>query len=52
VEPTPLYAWSLVWPRQSPHPMVPALIRAFAERGRRRWLDYDPDRDWLPGDPA
>lgn len=53
VEPTPLYAWSLVWPRQSPHPLVPALVRAFAERGRRRrWLDYDPDRDWLPADPA
>ncbi|MFB4307493.1 LysR family transcriptional regulator [Actinomadura sp. GTD37] len=52
VDPTPLYAWSLVWPRQAPHPMVPALLRGFAERGRRhRWLEYDPDRDWLPADP-
>ncbi|TDD79105.1 LysR family transcriptional regulator [Actinomadura darangshiensis] len=53
VDPTPLYAWSLVWPRQSPHPMIPALLRGFAEYGRRhRWLEYDPARDWLPGDPA
>ena len=52
VGPTPLYAWSLVWPRQSPHPMIPALLRGFAEHGRRhRWLEYDPARDWLPGEP-
>jgi DNA-binding transcriptional LysR family regulator len=49
VDPTPLYAWSLVWPKRTPHPEVPTLLRAFAEEGRkRRWLEYRPDRDWLP----
>ncbi|WP_063752655.1 LysR family transcriptional regulator [Streptomyces sp. NRRL S-350] len=49
VDPTPLYAWSLVWPKHSPHPRLPALLRAFADTGRRnRWLEYRPDRDWLP----
>ncbi|MFE2349888.1 LysR family transcriptional regulator [Kitasatospora cineracea] len=53
VDPVPLYAWSLVWHRERPHPAVPALLRAFAERGReRRWLEYRPDRDWLPGADA
>jgi hypothetical protein len=53
VDPTPHYAWSLIWPRQSPHPMLPALIRGFAEYGRRhRRLEYDPARDWLPGEAA
>ncbi|WP_141576864.1 LysR family transcriptional regulator [Actinomadura sp. WMMA1423] len=53
VDPTPLYAWSLMWPRQSPHPMLPALLSRFAEYGRRhRWLEHDPDRDWLPGEAA
>ena len=53
VDPTPLYAWSLMWPRRSPHPMIPALLRGFAERGRRRrWLEHDPGRDWLPAGPA
>ncbi|MFE0463038.1 LysR family transcriptional regulator [Kitasatospora sp. NPDC058965] len=49
VDPTPLYAWSLVWPRRAAHPGVPALLRAFTEvGGRRRWLEYRPERDWLP----
>ncbi|MEV4560671.1 LysR family transcriptional regulator [Kitasatospora sp. NPDC049285] len=48
-DPVPLYAWSLVWHRDRPHPAVPALLRAFADRGReRRWLEYRPGRDWLP----
>ncbi|BAJ28606.1 MULTISPECIES: LysR family transcriptional regulator [Kitasatospora] len=52
-DPVPLYAWSLVWHRERPHPAVPALLRAFAERGRdRRWLEYRPGRDWLPGADA
>jgi DNA-binding transcriptional LysR family regulator len=47
--PTPVYAWSLIWPGQQEHPMLPALLGAAAETGRRRrWLDYDPARDWLP----
>ncbi|RAG87485.1 LysR family transcriptional regulator [Streptacidiphilus pinicola] len=49
VDPTPLYAWSLVWHRDRPDPGVPALLRAFAETGGpRRWLEYRPGRDWLP----
>ncbi|MBV6700577.1 LysR family transcriptional regulator [Kitasatospora aureofaciens] len=53
-DPTPLYAWSLVWrsgaPNADPHPQLQPLLRAFAEEARRsRWLEYDPARDWLPG---
>ncbi|WP_280691069.1 LysR family transcriptional regulator [Kitasatospora sp. GAS204B] len=49
VDPTPLYAWSLSWPRHAAHPAVAALLRGFAEVGRRnRWLEYRPERDWLP----
>ncbi|MEU8514473.1 LysR family transcriptional regulator [Kitasatospora sp. NPDC048722] len=59
VEPTPLYAWSLLWRTESgpgdgaaadQHPRLQPLLRAFAEEARRsRWLEYDPARDWLPG---
>lgn len=50
VAPTPLYAWSVIW--RDDTPALAALLRAFAEVGARsRWLEYDPDRDWLP-DPA
>lgn len=49
VGPTPLYAWSLSWPRRAAHPAVATLLRGFAEVGRRnRWLEYGPERDWLP----
>ncbi|MFJ9519925.1 LysR family transcriptional regulator [Kitasatospora sp. NPDC101801] len=49
VEPTPLYAWSLVWCRNRQEPGVTELLRRFAEvGGRRRWLEYRPERDWLP----
>ncbi|MBW8484094.1 LysR family transcriptional regulator [Actinomadura parmotrematis] len=53
-DPTPLYAWSLVWDAAARHPELPALLRSLAETGRaRRWLEYDPARDWLPpGDAA
>ncbi|WP_035799019.1 LysR family transcriptional regulator [Kitasatospora mediocidica] len=50
VDPTPLYAWSLLWRGADPHPLLEPLLRAFAEQARRnRWLDHDPRRDWLPG---
>ena len=54
VSPTPLYAWSLMWRTEDPHPGVEPLVRAFGEvGGRRRWLEYRPGRDWLPaGDAA
>lgn len=47
--PTPLYAWSLLWREADPHPQLGDVLAAFAEHGaRRRWLEYDPDHDWLP----
>jgi hypothetical protein len=50
VEPTPLYAWSLIW--RDDTPAIDALLRALAEVGSRsRWLEYEPGRDWLP-EPA
>lgn len=50
VDPTPLYAWSLTWRTEERHPLLPPLLRAFAETGRRRrWLEYVPGADWLPG---
>jgi hypothetical protein len=48
-DPTPLYAWSLIWLSQDRHPLLRTLLRCFAETGRRRrWLEYDATRDWLP----
>ncbi|MGK5629462.1 LysR family transcriptional regulator [Streptomyces sp. URMC 123] len=67
VAPTPLYAWSLVWPgpralapygpgrgpETAPEPApLRELLDAFARTARRnRWLEFDPTRDWLP-DPG
>ncbi|MFI0451565.1 LysR family transcriptional regulator [Actinomadura sp. 6N118] len=48
-DPTPLYAWSLLWRSNADHPLLDALINAFvAEAARNRWLEYDPAHDWLP----
>ncbi|WP_261569395.1 LysR family transcriptional regulator [Frankia gtarii] len=48
VDPTPLYAWSLLW-RGEPCATGRGLLRVFAETAaRRRWLEYAPGRDWLP----
>jgi DNA-binding transcriptional LysR family regulator len=48
VDPTPLYAWSLLWCGSGP-PLLHTLLSALAgEAGRNRWLEYDPARDWLP----
>ncbi|MFD8971250.1 LysR family transcriptional regulator [Streptomyces sp. NPDC059593] len=53
VDPTPLYAWSLVWRTGSGHPGLTGLTAACAAEARRsRWLEYDPARDWLPEPPA
>ncbi|MEU6039789.1 LysR family transcriptional regulator [Actinomadura sp. NPDC047616] len=50
VDPTPLYAWSLLWRGNGDHPLLAALMNAFdTEAQRNRWLEYDPTRDWLPG---
>ncbi|MFB7538309.1 LysR family transcriptional regulator [Streptomyces zaomyceticus] len=49
VDPTPLYAWSLLWRTGSTHPGLDTLAAACAgAAGRSRWLEYDPTRDWLP----
>ncbi|MFD0415601.1 LysR family transcriptional regulator [Streptomyces sp. NPDC127108] len=53
VDPTPLYAWSLLWRTGNAHPGLDRLAAACAgEAGRSRWLEYDPARDWLPEQPA
>ena len=53
VDPTPLYAWSLLWRSADAHPATEALLRTFAETGRaNRWLEYRPGRDWLPDTDA
>ncbi|QES51858.1 LysR family transcriptional regulator [Streptomyces venezuelae] len=52
VDPTPLYAWSLLWRTGNGHPGLTGLATACAEEaGRRRWLEYAPTRDWLPEPP-
>jgi DNA-binding transcriptional LysR family regulator len=49
IDPTPLYAWSLLWRPAGHHPRLPALLDAFARTGRRRrWLEFRPGPDWLP----
>ncbi|MEU3845029.1 LysR family transcriptional regulator [Streptomyces sp. NPDC028635] len=53
VDPTPLYAWSLLWRAGDGHPGLAGLMAACAaQAGRSRWLEYDPARDWLPEPPA
>ncbi|WP_433519653.1 LysR family transcriptional regulator [Nonomuraea sp. CA-143628] len=48
-DPTPLYAWSLLWRGNGAHPLLDTLVSAFAAKAQRnRWLEYDPIRDWLP----
>ncbi|MEV4873286.1 LysR family transcriptional regulator [Streptomyces syringium] len=52
VDPTPLYAWSLLWRTGNVHPGLNHLTAACAaEAGRSRWLEYNPARDWLPEPP-
>ncbi|UNT00724.1 LysR family transcriptional regulator [Streptomyces tubbatahanensis] len=52
VDPTPLYAWSLLWRTGNPHPGLHGLTTVCAAEARRsRWLEYDPARDWLPEPP-
>ena len=53
VQPTPLYAWSLLWRSADRHPDRSALVAAFTESGRAdRWLEYRPGADWLPAADA
>lgn len=49
VDPTPLYAWSLLWRTGDRHPGMDTMLAGFAEAGRAaRWLEYRPGEDWLP----
>ncbi|MGI5478754.1 LysR family transcriptional regulator [Streptomyces lavendofoliae] len=53
IDPTPLYAWSLLWHADSGHPGLDRLTAACAAEARRsRWLEYDPTRDWMPEPPG
>lgn len=53
IDPTPLYAWSLLRRDNGGHPLLDTLTSAFAaEAERRRWLEHDPARDWLPEHPG
>ncbi|MFG2500877.1 LysR family transcriptional regulator [Streptomyces sp. NPDC048441] len=53
VNPTPLYAWSLLWRSGNRHPGLNSLTAACAaQAGQSRWLEYDPARDWLTEPPA
>jgi DNA-binding transcriptional LysR family regulator len=48
-DPTPLYAWSLIWRGDDSREQLALLHTAFADAARaRRWLEYHPARDWLP----
>jgi DNA-binding transcriptional LysR family regulator len=49
VDPTPLYAWSLIWRRDDHHPRLAELLESFGAAGRAsRWLEFRPGADWLP----
>ena len=53
VDPTPLYAWSLLWRTENPHPGVSGLAAACARQAAQsRWLEHAPTRDWLPDGPG
>ncbi|MFI9102639.1 LysR family transcriptional regulator [Streptomyces fildesensis] len=49
VDPTPLYAWHVIWRASENHPALGPLLDAFARTARAHdWLAYDPARHWLP----
>ena len=49
IDPTPLYAWSLIWRRDDHHPRLAELLESFAAAGRAaRWREFRPGADWLP----
>ncbi|MEU9034066.1 LysR family transcriptional regulator [Streptomyces sp. NPDC048352] len=53
VDPTPLYAWSLLWRTGDEPPGLTRLTAACAARaGQSRWLEYRPARDWMPEPPT
>jgi DNA-binding transcriptional LysR family regulator len=49
VDPTPLYAWHVIWRTGERHPVLADLLATFAATAREEnWLSYDPARQWLP----
>lgn len=49
VAPTPQFLWWVVHRTEARHPQLARLLSLMAKHRRReRWLDFDPDRDWLP----
>ncbi|GII81884.1 LysR family transcriptional regulator [Sphaerisporangium rufum] len=49
IDPTPLYAWSLLWRDNGGHPLLGTLTNTLVtEAERNRWLEHDSTRDWLP----
>ncbi|MDJ0340695.1 LysR family transcriptional regulator [Streptomyces sp. H10-C2] len=49
VDPTPLYAWHVVWRAGERHQALGPLLDAFARAASTHdWLAYDPARHWLP----
>ena len=49
IDPTPVYAWSLIWRRDDHHPRLAELLESFGAAGRAwRWLEFRPGADWLP----
>jgi DNA-binding transcriptional LysR family regulator len=48
-EPSPLFAWSVVWRKGKERPALRRLLALAGEVSRDEgWCDYDPDRCWAP----
>jgi DNA-binding transcriptional LysR family regulator len=49
LRPIPRFLWWVAWCKDARHPQLGRLLGLLAEEGQREgWLDFDPDRDWLP----
>ena len=47
--PTPLYPHSMIWRRDDREDTLTALRRAVLDLAAAEgWLDWDPERHWLP----
>jgi DNA-binding transcriptional LysR family regulator len=49
VRPIPRFLWWVACRKDARHPQLGRFLGLLEETGRREgWLDFDPDRDWLP----
>ena len=49
VRPIPRFPWWVIHRKDARHPQLARFLGLIGElRRQERWLDYDPDRDWLP----